>query len=155
LRKARLYWDDEFGKLIERFGAQRAALGFEEGAEACQDGGVDAVGLGARAGRLGEAAGMEWIDLCECHAEDAEAALERAVIGSGRLEHNPLDAGAIEPAQQGVMAGTIIAEPPRVAAGVKGGIEMVFGSPTSSLFLVSTEIAGSPAAKAVVTWALM
>ena len=54
---------DELGKLAERFGAQRPALGLEERAEAGEHGGIGPIGLGELAGRLGRASGPMPVDL--------------------------------------------------------------------------------------------
>jgi hypothetical protein len=99
----------------------------EQRREAGKHGGVDRVGLGMRADRIGEAAGPARIDLDQRQAGRGQAALEGVVIGAGRLERDAGNREAFEPGDQGRTPSGVVGKPANLAGRVEINVERVFG----------------------------
>jgi hypothetical protein len=59
----------------------------------------------------------------------AEAAFGPAAAGAGRREHNVGDRQRLGPAERRRVAGAVVGEAPRGAAGMDGDVEAVLGDP--------------------------
>ena len=117
---------DELGQLVQQRALRRAGFRLQQRAQAGEQGGIDPVGLGEPAGRLGKAAGLARIDLGEGQPCRTERALEAPVIGAGGLEHDALDGLAREPAEQRLVPGRVVGDPSRRAARMQVDVEVVF-----------------------------
>ena len=92
-------------------------------AEAGQHGGVDAIVLGERSDRFGEAAGAQGIDQDGLEAGVSEALVEVAVVAAGGLEDGPVDAVLEQPVAQAAAAGLVVVELTVEAAVEDVGVE--------------------------------
>ena len=116
-------------KLLEfkqGFAPRRPRLKLQHCAHARQHRRIQAVGFRQTADRLGEAAGLTGIDLDEGNGRRAQGALEGAVIGAGRLEHDPVCGRLREPFDERSMAALVVGEATARAVGQAMSVEMVF-----------------------------
>jgi hypothetical protein len=104
----------------------RARLQFQQCAHARQHRRIQAIGLRQLARRLGEAARLTRIDLDEWNAGRVERALDCAMVGPGRLEHDPVCRRLRQPLDERSMAALVVGEAPGSAVGQAIGVEMVF-----------------------------
>ena len=116
----------QFLHVVNGLADDRSRGGLKKGTETGEHGGIEPIGLGELAGRLGEAPGLAWVDLGHWQAGHGEAAFEGPVIGAGRLEDHPLDPARREPGDEGAMAPGVIGEAFDGVAGIEADVEVVF-----------------------------
>ena len=88
--------------------------------------GVDAIGLGVGADRLGEAPDAGRVQLRTGNIGVVQRPLEGGMIGAGRLEGDACDLRA-DPADEPPVPGRVVGDPAGLAARPAAGVEMVFG----------------------------
>ena len=115
--------DEQVAEELEVVRLGRCALEAGEEAEAGEHGGVDAIVLGERSDRFGEAAGAQGIDQDGLEAGVSEALVEVAVVAAGGLEDGPVDAVLEQPVAQAAAAGLVVVELTVEAAVEDVGVE--------------------------------
>ena len=88
--------------------------------------GVDPIGLGVGADRLGEAPDAGRVQLRTGNIGVVQRPLEGGMIGAGRLEGDACDLRA-DPADEPPVPGRVVGDPAGLAARPAAGVEMVFG----------------------------
>ena len=104
----------------------RARLQFQQGAHARQNRRIQAIGLRQLARRLGKTARLTRIDLDERNAGRAKRALDCAMVGPGRFEHDAVCRRLRQPLDERSLAALVVGEAPGRAVGQPMGVKMVF-----------------------------
>ena len=106
----------------QRAGCDPGGLG-----EVSDDRGIDRIGLGPLAERLGEAANLSWIDDNDCEPGGGEAGGDHGLEAAGRLEGDEVGCERLEPFDQFIEPGRGTRDKEGFSARTHGDVEAVLG----------------------------